>query len=110
MNRMLGDDRRGERGRGDQRGGALQARVIDRATGRIGSPRPPASARSASAARTVSLDQIPRGRDLAADVDAGRIERVDDGGQPEAEVAGGGLERRTAFASPRARARSGPRS
>ncbi len=63
------------------------------------------SARSASAARTVAFDQIPRRRDFAADVHARRIGRIDDGGQAQAEIAGGRLDRRDGFGVARPRPR-----
>ena len=90
----LGDDRRGKRGRGDQRRAPRRRGYSVAATGRISvSAAAGVSARSASAARTVGFDEVPRQRDFAADVDARRIEHVDHRGEPEAEVARRGFER-----------------
>ena len=50
------------------------------------------------------LDQFPRCRDLAADVHRGRIEGIDDGGQADAEIATGRLQRRSRFEIGAARA------
>ena len=64
------------------------------------------SARSASAARTVGFNQVPRQRDFAADIDARRIEHVDHRGEAEAEIARRGIERRRRLGIARPRARN----